>query len=105
MFSADVIKVHNKDGRLKDVGKKLYDDSDFCDVTLVCEDGDVLAHGFVLSTGSNVFSKMLKSTNTNQPNHNTNKPNHKVQLKGICKKGVKLDSRLYIPWTHFSGPK
>ena len=56
---------------------------DFCDVTLVCEDGDVRAHGFVLSTGSNVFSKMLKSTNTNQPDHN--KPNHKVQLKGISK--------------------
>ena len=58
---------------------------DFCDVTLVCEDGDVRAHGFVLSTGSNVFSKMLKSTSKSQSNHNTNKPNHKVQLKGICK--------------------
>ena len=53
---------------------------DFCDVTLVCEDGDVHAHGFVLSTGSNVFSKMLKSSNTNQPNLNTKKLNHKVQL-------------------------
>ena len=51
----------------------------------MCEDGDVHGHRFVLSTESNVFSKMLKSSNTNQPNLNTKKLNHKVQLKGICK--------------------
>ena len=52
---------------------------DFCDVTLVCEDGDVRAHRLVLSTGSSVFSKMLKSTTA------ANKSDHKVQLKGIQK--------------------
>ena len=57
--------------------------SDFCDVTLVCDDGDVRAHRLVLSAGSNVFSKMLKSTNA------ANKSENKVQLKGIKKRELK----------------
>ena len=57
---------------------------DFCDVTLVCEDGEVQAHQLVLSTGSEVFSRMLKAVNT------AKKGNQKVQLKGICKDELHL---------------
>ena len=60
MFSADVIQVHNEDGRLKDIGNKLYDDSDFCDVTLVCADNHHLpAHRAVLCASSSLMRELL----------------------------------------------
>ena len=53
--------------------------SDFSDVTLVCEDGEVLAHQLVLSTGSRVFNKMLKTFN------NAKHQRPSVKLRGISK--------------------
>ena len=53
---------------------------DFCDVTLMCEDGEVQAHQMVLITGSEVFSRMLKGRKRDQ----------KVQLKGITKDELRL---------------
>ena len=42
----------------------MCENGELCDMTLVCEDGDIHAHRFVLSTWSNAFSKMLKNPPT-----------------------------------------
>ena len=46
----------------------LFEDSDFCDVTLVCSDGrQILAHKAVLSAGSEFFNKLLKQNKHAHP--------------------------------------
>ena len=60
MFSNEVIQVHNKDERLKDIGNKLYSDPDFSDVTLVCADNQHLpAHRAVLCSSSSLLKELL----------------------------------------------
>ena len=71
---------------------------DFCDVTLMCEDGDILAHQIVLSAGSSVFNRMLNAAIF------TKKVEQKVQLKGICVTELNLILD-YIYKGHYVIPK
>ena len=46
----------------------LFEDSDFCDVTLVCSDAkQIRAHKVILSAGSEFFRSLLKQNNHNHP--------------------------------------
>ena len=45
----------------EDTLRGVFEDSDFCDVTLACSDGkQVIAHKVVLSAGSDFFHNLLK---------------------------------------------
>ena len=45
----------------EDTLRGLFEDSDFCDVTLACSDGkQLMAHKVVLSAGSEFFHNLLK---------------------------------------------
>ena len=55
--------------------RKSLQDEDFCDVTLVCEDGhQIVAHRVIISASSEVFKLMLKRNNH---------PHTMVLLRGV----------------------
>ena len=60
MASPDDIHIQKDAESLNVIGKTLFDDSDFCDVTLVCANNQHLpAHRAVICTGSNFLRELL----------------------------------------------
>ena len=48
--------------------RELREDTDFCDVTLVCEDGQqIVAHKFLIAAASPVIRNMLKNNKHSHP--------------------------------------
>ena len=55
----------------------LFEDSDFCDVTLVCSDGkQIQAHKVILSAGSEFFQSLLKQNRNAHPLIYLHLPHH-----------------------------
>ena len=54
--------------------KQLQIDKDFCDVTLVCNDGQIQTHRIIISHGSPVLEDILKQTSG---------PNLVIYLRGV----------------------
>ena len=60
MASIDYVQIQNDTESLKVIGETLLNDSDFCDVTLVCAENQHLpAHRAVICTGSNFLRELL----------------------------------------------
>ena len=57
--------------------------TDFNDVLIVCDDGNVEAHKIVLSSSSSFFEKELKDLNNNAIRMEDNKD--EIQMKGMKK--------------------
>ena len=47
--------------------KEIQRDTEFCDVTLVCEEYEVQAHRLVISWGSKVFQEILRKAKHAHP--------------------------------------
>jgi len=61
--------------------RSLWENSDFLDVTIACDDGQVGAHKVVLSAGSLIFENILKQNNHSHP---------LIYLRGTVKRDVEL---------------
>ena len=59
------LKVNNFENGMRHTLKGFQNKSDFCDVTLACEDGQVEAHKLILSSCSPVFDSILVKILTN----------------------------------------
>ena len=69
-MDGDMLCLKSNDHQLNSdsIFKKLRTDSDFTDVTLVCEDGDKIeAHKYILSAFSPIFQKMLQQSKHTHP--------------------------------------
>ena len=53
------LKFNNFENGMRDAFKGFKNKSDFCDVTLACEDGQIEAHKLILSSCSPVFHSIL----------------------------------------------
>ena len=61
------LRLQDFDTNIRDSWKEIQSQKDFCDVTLACDDKQMAAHKFIISSSSPVFRNILKQNSNQHP--------------------------------------
>ena len=61
------LRLQDFDSNIRDSWKEIQSQNDFCDVTLACDDKQIVTHKFIISSSSPVFRNILKQNSNQHP--------------------------------------